>query len=42
MKVAIITDSTSYIPEEIREKYNIIVAPLSVNFGNQSYEEETE
>src|SRR5690554_1474687 len=42
MKVAIITDSTSYIPLEIREKYNIIVVPLSVTFGNKSYEEETE
>lgn len=41
MKVAIITDSTSYIPVEIRKKYHIIVMPLSVNFGNKSYEEES-
>ena len=42
MKTAVVTDSTSYIPAELRKKLNIHMIPLSVNFGNESYEEETE
>jgi len=42
MKTAIVTDSTAYIPEQIREKYNIHMIPLSVNFGNETYQEEVE
>ncbi|MGQ4669187.1 DegV family protein, partial [Metabacillus halosaccharovorans] len=37
MKTAIVTDSTAYIPEQIREKYDIHMIPLSVNFGNETY-----
>src|SRR5690606_25407438 len=40
MKVAVMTDSTAYIPAEIREQNNIHMVPLSVVFGDQSYEEE--
>ncbi|MCM3397307.1 DegV family protein [Oceanobacillus profundus] len=40
MKVAVMTDSTAYIPAEIREKANIHMVPLSVVFGDKSYEEE--
>ncbi|QGQ48152.1 DegV family protein [Metabacillus sediminilitoris] len=42
MKTAILTDSTAYISEELREKYNIQMIPLSVNFGMDTYQEEVE
>jgi DegV family protein with EDD domain len=42
MKTAVVTDSTAYIPKEIREKLNIHMIPLSVIFGNEAYEEENE
>ncbi|MCF6410141.1 DegV family protein [Pseudalkalibacillus salsuginis] len=41
-KVAIITDSTSYLPKNLREQYNIRMVPLNVIFENESYQEETE
>lgn len=40
MTVAIITDSTAYIPKEIRDEYNIYMIPLTVTFNNASYREE--
>lgn len=40
MKIAVMTDSTAYIPEELREEYNIHMVPLSVVFGEESYREE--
>lgn len=42
MKVAIITDSTAYIPEDVRKLYDIYMVPLIVNLGDTSYEEECE
>src|SRR5699024_1136074 len=39
MKLAVVTDSTAYIPEELIEKYHIHTIPLSVIFGNESYRE---
>lgn len=36
-KVAIVTDSTAYIPEECLKQYNISIAPLSVIWGDQVY-----
>ncbi|MFD1780000.1 DegV family protein [Fredinandcohnia salidurans] len=42
MKTAIVTDSTAYIPLELREKLNIHMIPLSVVFGNESYREEVD
>jgi DegV family protein with EDD domain len=36
-KVAIVTDSTAYLPEECIKQYNISVTPLSVIWGNQVY-----
>jgi DegV family protein with EDD domain len=36
-KVAIVTDSTAYIPEEYLKQYNITVTPLSVIWGNEIY-----
>ncbi|WP_158736824.1 DegV family protein [Alteribacillus sp. YIM 98480] len=41
-KIAIVTDSTAYLPPEVTEKENITLVPLSVVFGNEAYEEETE
>lgn len=40
MKTAIITDSTAYLTKEEREKYNIHMIPLSVNFKSETFEEE--
>lgn len=34
-KVAIVTDSTAYIPEEFLKKYNITVVPLTVIWGDE-------
>ncbi|MFO1444405.1 DegV family protein [Bacillus sp. Bva_UNVM-123] len=42
MKTAVVTDSTAYIPIEIRKKLNIHMIPLNVIFGNETYEEEVE
>ncbi|SER40968.1 EDD domain protein, DegV family [Gracilibacillus ureilyticus] len=42
MSVAIITDSTSYIPENIRNEFNIHMVPLSVVFGDSAYREEVD
>jgi DegV family protein with EDD domain len=40
MKTAIITDSTAYIPKELRDELNIHMVPLSVIFGEETYREE--
>lgn len=39
MKVAVVTDSTAYIPDELIEKHDIHIVPLSVVFGDESYRE---
>jgi len=36
-KVAIVTDSTAYLPEDCLKQYNISVTPLSVIWGDQVY-----
>ncbi|RPI91309.1 MAG: DegV family protein [Chloroflexi bacterium] len=36
-KVAVVTDSTAYLPEEHLKQYNISVIPLSVVWGEQGY-----
>jgi DegV family protein with EDD domain len=41
-KIAIVTDSTAYIPKEIREELGITMVPLNVVFGNETYKEEVE
>jgi DegV family protein with EDD domain len=38
-KIAIVTDSTSYLPMDTVHKHNITVIPLTVNFGQESYKE---
>ena len=40
MKTAIVTDSTAYIPEGVRDEWNIHMVPLSVVIGGEVYEEE--
>jgi DegV family protein with EDD domain len=40
MKTAVVTDSTAYIPKELRDKWNIYMIPLQVIFGEEVYEEE--
>jgi DegV family protein with EDD domain len=39
MTLKIVTDSTSYISEELKKKYNIAVASLSVIFENDEFKE---
>ncbi|WP_010532112.1 DegV family protein [Lentibacillus jeotgali] len=39
MSIAVMTDSTSYIPDKLIEAYNIHVVPLSVVFGDDTYRE---
>jgi DegV family protein with EDD domain len=38
-KVAIVTDSTAYIPNELRKQLNITVVPLILIWGDQSYKD---
>lgn len=38
-KIAIVTDSTAYLPIDTVHKYSINVIPLTVNFGQESYKE---
>lgn len=42
MKTAVVTDSTAYIPQDLRDILDIHMIPLSVNFGNETFEEEIE
>lgn len=39
MKIAIVTDSTAYIPEDLLEKYDIHTIPLSVVMDDKTYRE---
>ncbi len=36
-KVAVVTDSTSYLPEELVRQYNLFVVPNVVNWGTVTY-----
>jgi DegV family protein with EDD domain len=38
-KIAIVTDSTAYIPPDLIEQYNISVAPLVLIWGDETYED---
>lgn len=40
MKIAIVTDSTSYLPQDIVDKYHITVVPIEVVFDNKTYRED--
>lgn len=39
MKIALVTDTTAYIPDELLLKYDIHTIPLSVVFGDDSFRE---
>jgi DegV family protein with EDD domain len=36
-KVAVVTDSTAYLPPDLLKSYNITVAPLSLIWGNETF-----
>ncbi|RKQ35583.1 DegV family protein [Oceanobacillus halophilus] len=40
MKIAVMTDSTAYIPADVRKHHDIHMIPLSVVFDNETYQEE--
>lgn len=40
MRTAVVTDSTAYIPKELRDKWKIEMIPLSVIFGSEAYRED--
>lgn len=42
MKVAVMADSTAYIPKQLRESESIHMVPLSVVFGEVAYQEEVD
>lgn len=42
VKIAIVTDSTAYLPKDVRERLGIRMIPLSVIFGDETYREECE
>jgi len=39
-KVAIVTDSTAYLPKDLVKQYNITVAPLVVVWGDETYRDD--
>lgn len=40
MSIAIVTDTTAYIPNNLLERYDIYTIPLSVVFGEEAYRED--
>lgn len=38
-KVAVVTDSTAYIPDELLKQYNITVAPLILIWGDETFQD---
>ncbi|KMY43046.1 DegV domain-containing protein [Bacillus sp. FJAT-27916] len=42
MRTAVVTDSTAYIPEDLRDRFDIHIVPLNVVFGEEAYREEIE
>lgn len=36
-KIAVVTDSTAYIPEDLRQRYGILMAPQQVIWGTETY-----
>ena len=39
MRISLVTDSTSDIPEDLRQMHGIEVIPAILNLGSQSYED---
>lgn len=42
MKTAVVTDSTAYIPKELRDQWHIHMIPLNVIFDGEVYQEEVD
>ncbi|UOQ45720.1 DegV family protein [Halobacillus salinarum] len=42
MKTAVITDSTAYLPRDVRQAHHIHMVPLNVIFGHDTYQEEVD
>ncbi len=40
MKIAVVVDSTSYLPEGLKKKYDIRTIPLNVVIGDTAYRED--
>ncbi|GKV69395.1 protein DegV [Sporosarcina sp. NCCP-2716] len=40
MKTAVVTDSTAYLPKDLRERLGIHIVPLAVTIDGQDYDEE--
>ena len=40
MRIAVLTDSTAYLPEHLVQMHDIHIVPLSVIFGEEAYREE--
>ena len=40
LKVAVVTDSTAYLPKDLVEKYNMTVVPLTVIWGEETYRDD--
>ena len=38
--IRLVTDSTAYLPDDVRSKYDVRTASLKVNVGDQTYDEE--
>lgn len=38
-RIAIVTDSTAYLPEELRQRYNISMAPQQVIWGTETFKD---
>ena len=38
-KVAVVTDSTAYIPDDLVKKHNITVAPLILIWGDETFQD---
>jgi len=41
-KIAVVTDSTTYMPPELVKKHNISIAPQVLIWGNQTYKDGVE
>ena len=41
-KIALVADSTSYLPKEAIEKYDVHIVPLSVIFDGETFKEDIE
>ncbi|WJY26136.1 DegV family protein [Sporosarcina trichiuri] len=42
MKIAVVTDSTAYLPEDVRKRLGIHVVPLAVTIDGHDYDEEVD